>query len=88
MREAPEPTLEESVDESRAALGYDWVADSTSVPVRADRLRLLLDAIGAHVEAFREIRERIGMEDVPIHVAADIEQIICETGGDWPEERS
>ncbi len=43
-------------------------------------------ASGAHVEAFRLIRERIGMRDVPIHVAADIEQIICETGGEWPDE--
>lgn len=33
--------------------------------------------------AFREIRERMRDEDLPIHIAADIEQIICETGGDF-----
>lgn len=32
-------------------------------------------------KAFDEVRARIGQEDVPIHVAADIEQIICETAG-------
>lgn len=37
-------------------------------------------------DAFREIRARIAQEDVPIHLAADIEQIICETGGDFGDE--
>lgn len=33
--------------------------------------------------AFREIRARLAAEDVPIHLAADIEQILCETGKDF-----
>jgi len=36
-------------------------------------------------QAFREIRARLGQEDVPTHVAADIDQVICETGGDFGE---
>jgi hypothetical protein len=33
--------------------------------------------------AFRNIRARLALHDMPIHVAADIEQIICEDGDDW-----
>lgn len=29
------------------------------------------------------IRRRLAEADVPMNVAADIEQIICEVGGDW-----
>jgi hypothetical protein len=35
------------------------------------------------LRAHREIRARLAAEDVPIHVSADIEQILCETGGDF-----
>jgi hypothetical protein len=33
--------------------------------------------------AFRNIRARLAEHDMPIHVAADIDQIICEDGGDF-----
>ena len=33
--------------------------------------------------AFRNIRARLAEHDMPIHVAADIEQIICEDGDDF-----
>jgi hypothetical protein len=35
--------------------------------------------------AFRNIRARLAEHDMPIHVAADIEQIICEDGDDFGE---
>lgn len=37
--------------------------------------------------AFRNIRARLAEDDVPIHVSADIEQIICEDAGDFGDER-
>lgn len=48
-------------------------------PFRA--LRVAVTEEAANRKAFDEIRARIGQEDVPIHVAADVEQIICETAG-------
>lgn len=47
-----------------------------------DRLELILGRV-APASAYSMIRARISQEDVGAHVAADIEQIICETGGDF-----
>lgn len=45
-----------------------------------------LEAAAARAQAvYLAIRNRINQEDVPLNVAADIDQIICEVGEDWDE---
>ena len=80
--------LTEATDAARKVLDHDWVVDDSGVcGLQARDLRTLLSAIDSHREAFRLIRERIKDNQQPLFIAADIDQIISEVGGEWEEER-
>ena len=90
MSDYADDEREALTDSIRASYAGSWDAEGTDSYNRAaaefDAWLAGFRRQGPITDTFREIRARIAAEDVPIHVSADIEQIICETGGDFGDE--